>query len=274
MRPLVVAGPGRSGTTWLAELLGRLAPARLVFEPLHRRVVRGRMHALRYLRPDTRDPRLKLFWTRVFADAVPGRWVRHLDAGHAAPDYLLAKPIRANLMLGWLRARFPAVPVVYITRHPCAVVASRIRRGWPAQAPFRLAYRQPQLRCDHLAGVTAFCNRLRGELDYHAALWAIETRVALSDAERWGILVVRYEDLVEHRNAELHRVAGHLGVPFRPLADEVWGRPSQVAEWADDGRDAASAPDAWRGQLTEAETARVLDIADAFGLGAARAVAA
>ena len=40
------------------------------------------------------------------------------------------KIIRGNLLLAWLVRNFE-FPVLYLLRHPCAVVASRLRWNWP-----------------------------------------------------------------------------------------------------------------------------------------------
>ena len=269
MKPIIVAGPGRSGTTWVGELIARLVPVRLVFEPLHpKKVATARGLAYRYVRPDGTHPRLLRFWGAALTDRVPGRWVHHLDDGVRHASHLIVKEIHANLALGWLAARFPHVPIVFCVRHPCAVVASRLRRRWPAALALRAVLDQPMLRRDHLADVTRVLQGLRTEAEQHAALWAIDTRVALRHAERHPITVVRYEALVEEGNPAVARLAAAVGVPFRPLSDEELGRPSRVAEW-NDGRTAAMAPEAWRSELSGAEVDRILGIADAFGLSAA-----
>lgn len=52
--------------------------------------------------------------------------------------------------LKWLRIRFPKVPLLFILRHPCAVVLSRKELGWPADSDLEPFLQQESLIEDFL----------------------------------------------------------------------------------------------------------------------------
>jgi hypothetical protein len=59
------------------------------------------------------------------------RALNELDAELIAADTLrLVKEVRASLFLKWIRNNFPNVPILYMFRHPCAVVHSWAKLGW------------------------------------------------------------------------------------------------------------------------------------------------
>ncbi|HKX58690.1 MAG TPA: hypothetical protein VJN00_04895, partial [Steroidobacteraceae bacterium] len=57
-RTFMVAGTGRSGTTWLAELICSQIPCRLMFEPFNPRKVSAyrEFNYFQYMRPGEGDP--------------------------------------------------------------------------------------------------------------------------------------------------------------------------------------------------------------------------
>ena len=126
-----LAGSGRSGTTWLSEIINHSRGYRYVFEPFNPRVVGPFRHfrTKQYLRPDDRREEYlepaRLALTGGLRDPWTDRFNRRIVARRR-----LIKDIRANLLLGWMRANFPGMPIIILLRHPCAVVASRLALGW------------------------------------------------------------------------------------------------------------------------------------------------
>jgi hypothetical protein len=148
-----VAGSGRSGTTWLSELLLSGTQRRYVFEPLSRHVpqtaVFHRDLVKLYLRPDGEYPEHVAAMRDVLTGRVRNRWTERFNRRIVAEGRLV-KEIRANLLLGWLQTNFPGMPIVLLLRHPCAVAASFVREGWVGRLGDLLA--QPDLVADHLTG--------------------------------------------------------------------------------------------------------------------------
>lgn len=104
-RRVLLAGLPRSGTTWIAQALGRTAGTRYVHEPdndrLHVDALRAKAALGRYpsLDPDEDAPGYRELWERAFTGAEPGggrraRWAAKLldDAGPADVDRVMSDP--------------------------------------------------------------------------------------------------------------------------------------------------------------------------------------
>jgi hypothetical protein len=126
-----VAGMGRSGTTWVADIVNYDDRHRILFEPfLPHEVEEARpFEYIQYLSPqDTDSARVKAA-RRILGGKIRHPWVdrenRRLLYGRR-----IVKDIRCNLMLGWLKAICPSMPIILVMRHPLAVAASWLRLGW------------------------------------------------------------------------------------------------------------------------------------------------
>ena len=139
---IVVCGPPRSGTTWLAELL-RECPGRykLLNEPPHvgwnsRAREAGFDGRTRINRHENR-PALEAYVRDALKGNVelgPSWHFRHETPigklfEHVTHQRLVVKFCRAGRMLHWLADRFPVRQLVVIIRHPCAVIASMLNMG-------------------------------------------------------------------------------------------------------------------------------------------------
>jgi hypothetical protein len=123
----------------------------------------------------------------------------------------LIKESRANLFLKWLVEAFPQVRVLSLTRHPCAVVLSRMEAGWEADQDIESMMLQDRLRADFLEGKAEFIRRLETAEEKHAVVWCLHHLVPWSqmNAEDWT--VVFYEKLCLHHDTEIPRIFAALG---------------------------------------------------------------
>ncbi len=174
---VLVAGSGRSGTTWVGNVLGACDRCIDVFEPLAPWCELGKRApcktdalpnegALRHVWDEENHEEWMHFWHTVLEGAVTDPWLRNdaeitkrlgdrqkgsvfenrmwwmirntLRAGLSLSydfrlrfaKHRIVKTIRANLILELLQQFFDP-RIVYILRHPCAVIGSRISNGWP-----------------------------------------------------------------------------------------------------------------------------------------------
>ena len=163
-RPLVIAGSGRSGTTWVLDVLSETNNLRPIFEPLNPNGVKEAISFSNcYLTKNTYEPELKRFVERIFNGELNYLWPNLRFLPRFLPDYMrpgisgmtfwdfnyallsrykrfftryfnyvrkkslrpITKFIRANLMLDWLLKNFNP-RIIFIVRHPGAVAASQI----------------------------------------------------------------------------------------------------------------------------------------------------
>jgi hypothetical protein len=131
---IFVSGSGRSGTTWFADALSQLFDYRLIFEPfwhLHIEVngVKDFFHH-RYISVKNNN------YNNHLRYVISGKYknVRtNMHNRYGPYRGRVIKDICANLFIEKILQIFPQAPIVFIIRHPCAVVLSRLKkRNWSA----------------------------------------------------------------------------------------------------------------------------------------------
>ena len=127
-RSALVLGSGRSGTTWLAEVLARQFGSRLLFEPYHPRLASLNAGLRLFLDPGDADPSSRRALERVLAGRVRHRQIDHVQSPRW-PASRIVKDIHATNVAPWFRRNFPTVPLIFVVRHPIATAASRLRAG-------------------------------------------------------------------------------------------------------------------------------------------------
>lgn len=291
--PIFVTGSGRSGTTWIGDTLAAAAGACSVFEPmapwgLERPVSSPALGAEPmaapglYLPPDEDHPEWREFWRGVLSGRRSSSWTRQdwrrvpprmnrwrltRGAAHrvAAARYglqarrsnrFLVKAIYSNLLLPWLAGK-EALRVVYITRHPCAVVGSRLRLGWPDSLDG--IHRQPLLMDHWLAPHHDVIRDAETPLERMTVLWCVENLVPLR-SWRPDWLHVAYEDLVAHPSDQFARLFRELGLTRVEAAERTAARLCSTPS------PEAGKPAAWHANLTPEDGDRVLRLCRRFGL--------
>ncbi len=242
LRPVLVTGSFRSGTTWVGRTLAQSKELGWVDEPFHWRHRPGVFAAqtpglYTYVCEDNEEAYLA-----PLADTIAGRYAwgaglrslrRPIDVGLMAKDVarftarrfgrrraLLKDPI-ALFSAPWIARRFDA-DVVVLVRHPGAIMWSMKRLGWR----FNLSHllRQPLLMRDLLGPWADEMARLAADdapdLAEEAALvW----RVLYGIAERWrdehpGWLYVTHDELSLDPGEGFRRIFEHCGVAY---TDEI-----------------------------------------------------
>lgn len=200
---VLLLGSGRSGTTWLAELIASHTAGRIVFEPLYpfAGIAPPGMARQKYLAIDEEYPELhealapvihgesRSRWTDQFND----RWIYH---------FRVVKFIRANMLLGWLARSFPAARMAYVVRNPADVVRSQLRHGWPNDLGYFLD--QENLCADYPRFPAEIPELAQTQFERAIAWWVMSNRVALDQmqqARRYNPFVelFRYEELKRDR---------------------------------------------------------------------------
>lgn len=293
----LIAGSGRSGTTWVLDVLAEANALRPVFEPLHTETSAvGRKYGNTYLSRNSEIAELRDFFLAAARGTLNTIWTdyrvrparlrigrdqlrsvtelkslmrRWLDLAGRYSAYrerktrtaTIIKCIRANLMLDWIRTNFDA-RIVLLMRHPGAAIESRLRFAdhWD---PFPLLdkYRNdPALMNGPITGYSARLNRRLTRTEALTAIWCIENLVPASQAAANGYLVAFYEELLERPEAEWTRVAKVLDLDHVPSARAL-EKPSQQAasRLKADGsnEDYAKGYGSWRSRVTDEDLTQI-----------------
>jgi hypothetical protein len=265
-RTVFVAGTGRSGTTWLAEIINHRQDFRLIFEPFRvDKVDLGESFRHRqYLRPN--DTRIEFTEPvrRILSGEIENEWTDSLSPLKDADD-IIVKSIRANLILKWLKVNFPEVPVVFILRHPCAVARSMLSLGWhPALDQFFLS--QSELVDDFIHPFVDNIEAAADPFEKIIYLWCIENYVPLRQFEPGEIHIVFYEHLCRDPKRPVNDLFAFLDWDYEESVFGVVKSPSAQVQ-ADSavltGQDQVNA---WRSGISPSQRERAMQILGLFGL--------
>ncbi len=255
-----LAGSGRSGTTWVSEIVNHRNGYRLLFEPFHpgKVAICEGFRRKQYLRPDDRREEYLEPARRVLTGGLRDFWTDRFNRKFVAKRRLI-KDIRANLLLGWMHANFPEMPLVLLLRHPCAVAASRLALGWRDNLSETME--QEELVEDFLGPLEAEIRAAREDFERHVFLWCIENYVPLRQFGRGEIHLAFYENFLARPEDEVRGLFAFLGEGFDGRVYRALRHPSPLSR-----RGESPSVDAWRCSVTDSQLERAVEILALFGL--------
>jgi len=263
---IFLAGSGRSGTTWLANLINHRQDHCYYFEPLNHHQVKDiePFGWRQYLRPDEEYPEHLAVAKNFLYGTVDVPWVNRFNDAPTS-SLRMVKEIRANMTLAWMRRRFPEVKIILTLRHPMAVTVSRLEMGWPRGVD--LALGQQELNQDFLEPVLPVLER-EGMHPYESGilLWCVENFVALKQIQGLDVHVLFYEHLALNPNDELKRLFNFLQRPFDEHILEGLTQPSHTSGKVDPARTAEARLEKWKKKLTPDIISRSVELLKLFSL--------
>jgi hypothetical protein len=263
-----LAGSARGGTTWLAEIVNASNEFRNIFEPFNADKVAVCSHlALRqYLRSTNDDPQYFNLAQRILSGRFRDRWSDQFNRRIFCKRRLI-KEVYANLFLGWLRFHFPFMPIVYILRHPCAVAASRLNKGWDDRLGDLLA--QEALVEDYLKPFLPIIAEAKTSFQRHIVVWCIENLVPLNELRRGDALVVFYEHVYLQAEVEVQRLATYIALGSVESMRHRIRKPSSQTQRKTSAIALGNDPlTAWKNQINPYMVTQAIDLVRAFGLSA------
>lgn len=274
-RSIFIAGAARSGTTWLADTLGSIAPCRTMFEPFHPERAPGfpDLRAFYYMRPAEPDEELQSYCDAVLSGRIRNAWIDR-QVSCIFPRFRVIKEINANFFLRWIRERYRALPILFVIRHPCAVVLSRLRSGWPTDSDIAGLLAQEKLVDDHLREHLSLIRAVRTEEEKHAIVWCANNLVPLAQFEPGELDVFFYEDLCRNPETAITRILQTLG--HGPVGDGSARReralrrivvPSATSTRSSAVMAGGSRVSQWREELSPDQISNILSVVETFGLG-------
>ncbi len=286
LRPILVTGAHRTGTTWVGKMLAANPQTAYISEPLnvlHRPgVLRAKVqYWYMYLCNENEDCYLSSFRQLLdfryhLLDEVKSlrsrkdfmRMGRDLDIflrGRIFHQRALLKDPFAVFSLPWFAGGLNCEIVVTV-RHPAAFASSLKRLNWPFD--FSDLWNQPLLMRDHLEPYRKEMQSIAKDdiIGQAALLWTMIYRVVHSTLERIpSIRVVRHEDLSLNPAAGYRKLYGELGLDFTPRVERTIldssnsGNPAELSR----GKvhsvklDSRANLENWKRRLSPEEIARV-----------------
>jgi len=185
------------------------------------------------------------------------------------PGYrVVVKDVAALMAAEWLAERFDP-QILFIVRHPCAVILSELWQGTPAERSLTTILTNELLVEDHLRPYISGLREAEGEIAQLAAVWAVRHRViadGLQTHPEWQ--VVYYEALCADPVRRFKQLFESLDLRWSEAMERYVEQHSMV-----DGEGMYSTKrvsyrqiDQWKGEIGEGDIARVREITRSLGL--------
>jgi hypothetical protein len=230
-----LAGMGRSGTTWAAQVINYDQRYRLIFEPfLAAKVPEAEgFEYLQYLSPEVPDITLRKQVARILSGDIRNAWTDRDPDGASISNRILIKDIRCNLMLGWLQKVSPDLKILLMIRHPLQVVDSWRRLGWGVEfsgkrTDLEIIMSQSAIFDDFplLREVAAEVD-MQDFVDRTLFLWGVMHYVPMHQLCDKQAQAVFYENLLLQPSLEIRELMSFVGRPYKfTQLQEVWSQLS------------------------------------------------
>lgn len=263
---LVLAGTGRSGTTWISEVINYRNEYRLMDEPDRNGRIEQFAHfnAMQYIRPDDHNSAYIEPVALSLSGKLRNDWADRFNT-RLISNKRLVKFIRANLYLKWMVNHFPGLKVVFLMRHPCAVCLSQARLDWEISLHDILLV-QPQLMEDFLepfrdqiaAADTLFEKRLW--------MWCVENFVSLSQLEPDDVHLAFYESFCEQPEKEIEKMFNFYGKEWDASVYEAMRKPSNSSKPDSAIVTGKNRVDSWMAHITDEQRQIADRMLKQFGL--------
>jgi hypothetical protein len=264
---ILIVGTGRSGTTWLADMIASQISCRIMFEPFHSKQVHGfhQFHYFQYMRQEEKNNALYNFCQKIFTGDIRDSWIdRQVD--HLNPRYRLIKDIRANLFLKWIAENFPQVPILFIIRHPCAVVLSRMKLDWATDTDIAPLLEQTNLVDDFLSDKMEIIHRSQTDEEKHAVIWCISHLVPIQQFIDSTLNVVFYENLCLQPEIESSKIFRVINFEYDDSVFEVIKQPSTTTVRSSAILTGENRVARWKKDLSSKQIDSIFSIVENFGL--------
>ncbi len=270
-------GDGRSGTTWLAELINYAGTYRELFEPFHPRAIQQARFLTphEYSRTLTDNPQLFDYASQV----ISGEFTNpRVDSGNEQPlsQYrkLLIKDIFANLFAYATCCEFPQIKPVLLIRNPFAMAASKFKkRHWYWLTDPSVLVAQAPLYVDFLEPFEEIIEITIEEDNYILNLiliWCIINYVPLKQFDPNAIYVCLYEAVYaapQSNIAELFAFINDKDNQDVELVESDISKPSRFSGKQSTIARGSSPINTWMDEMPAVIIDRGLEIMDKFGFG-------
>jgi hypothetical protein len=260
-----LAGTGRSGTTWVADIINYANDYRLMFEPFYSEEVDILSHFRykQYLRPDNCDPDFLEPAKAILSGQVRSNWIDSVNRTVFARKRLI-KDIRAHHLLKWIKTNFPEIPIILLLRHPCAVAHSKLKLDWDTHLDVFLS--QDELVDDFLRPFRAEIEAARTTFEKHIFMWCIENYVPLKQFKTGEVQLAFYEYFCTEPENAVDRLFTFLGEAYDERVFDAVRKPSSLSREESAVITGEDLTRSWVRHFTEEQIQSAVKILSLFGL--------
>lgn len=271
-----IIGSGRSGSTWVADMLNYKRSYRELLEPFRPKLIEEakflRLHE--YVRPNEENQQLNTYCESVFS----GKFL-HKDADSAANKLLykglLVKDVFANLLAYNVYKRNPQIKMLLLLRHPFMVAQSKLKKKnwiWVTE-PIEFL-EQKKLVDDYLYPFLDIIKMISMRGDYiekQILNWCIINYVPLKQFAASELNVIFYEEMVRNTETEVANtwafIEGKDKTKKIAIPEKVKKTPSSVSTDISGKVDTTTINANWQKGFTEEQLYNGQTILERFGFG-------
>jgi hypothetical protein len=297
MKKIFVLGFGRSGTTWISDVISKVTGQLILFEPFHPSVTEfsrefsyasisnDNSSLLWTYLQDVMEKKHRKMWLMrnhipVTLDVVSGSFLNEI---WERCDVIGFKEVRANFMISWLCQYFDC-KVVYIVRHPCAVVSSILKRtnfwefGWPEtyiEFLNKSLYSHDAKVADSSIPQSYYyiINSAESYIDKIAVMWSITHLLAYKQIKQLGLPLFFYEDFYAHPFQFVNHLLEYLELGNRNIHPAYIFTPSMTTLKTLHGLyeketdiERMGAAIFWDKILSDGQVEQIMNIVEGFGI--------
>lgn len=230
-----ILGFGRSGTTWISDIISKSLGGLILFEPLHPQVLPD---ALKYCYYDGKDEskniEIKKYLDETLAGNFSHRWMirNHLPTPLESPtDWYVEqilkncsirgfKAIRGNFLIDFLLSNYPSAHILFIKRNPFAVLASikKRLRFWEEYG-IKNHIKHFSLTVSNSGYLTSLekeqfqklISTHKSHLNLSTILWIYTHKMVDRNLENHNITSISYEDIYFSPYKNIKKIISNIG---------------------------------------------------------------
>lgn len=230
--PIIIGGFGRSGTTWLSDIISKILGGLILFEPFHPAVF-DRAHEFCYHSTSENKDALIDQWGACQHSLLQNPWLirNHLndpleDCSEAFIQYIWSqsriigfKTIRCNHLLSFFQEKLMA-RLIYVHRHPLAVLTSINNRPnfwkefgwqWHINTFLERTVHPGNFHNYELKHLRLLIERVKDKDALIVLMWSISFLLSIRQVRRSVAHIVSYEQLYMDPFKEVREMLIYLG---------------------------------------------------------------
>jgi len=266
---LIVTGTGRSGTTWLANIISSSPGIVAIYEPLHplfnKYAKKVGFSWAPYLPPDVKREDV----VHMFRIILSGRALDEFRNTHILKalggKFFVFKFINLNRLLPWLLKNFRLkYKPVLIIRHPCGVIYSQMMHpNFPP--PLQISEDDKNLILEFFPKLALYFDEKREHI-LRAISWALDNFIPLHLLNPDEFILVSYEKLVIDPYNEIKKIYKTWGLrPHKDVFSKIKCKSIEARSWAEFEKSGRKKIGVWKKYLTPIQIKEILDTVHSFG---------
>ena len=267
---LIITGTGRSGTTWLADIISSPLGFTAILEPLHlsnKYVREVGFSWTPYLPPDTKREDVVTMFRKILSGKTADGF-KTIDTHILkifGSKFFVLKFIRLNRLLPWLLNNFRLkYKPILIIRHPCGVIYSQMMHPYFPPPP-KINEDDKHLILEFFPHLTHYFDESREHI-LRAISWALDNFIPLHFLNPDEFILVSYEKLVIDPVEEIAKIYKTWGLkPHKDVFSKIKCKSKEARTWAEFEKSGRKKLGVWKKYLTPIQIYEILDTVHRFG---------